>query len=492
MADEAAPSIGYRRYTMGLLDTEARPRDTSFKHWPVIVGLLAAAATASLFSVPPAHRFSWTELLSSALEQLVSVSLVCVITTFALSVLRTRVRRPDLHLLNAMSLAAVWLVPLSLFIREDSALTIVVAGLFAVLATRLFADVERPDWNCSAPALIASLFPDEQPLFPVRRMEQFVAATFAAQLGVLSVFAGHTFVGAALLCIGFGVWTWFQTPNVASRRQSLSLSSSVLIAALAALFTIGGLIPYLRHSYSFAGFGVPSHRHSRHRYAHDGTTPQKTPTRTTADLESSGGEGHTGIVLWPDNQVVTRLVVPPPVSDLSRFTVGSATSPLVIPFNGVYWFFKAPDLQPPRSSRQAHASPELVEIRSTDRRPLLIEANDHLGALVGLGCCSRIQIAIRNADRYPETVWLELIVIDTTVPQKPSQSLGRMMVRSTRPWNIFEKPTPVTETLNFVVPRYSALRRFDEIKIVFHLDRARADAAAKIGIDHFVLVPRGG
>jgi hypothetical protein len=132
-----------------------------------------------------------------------------------------------------------------------------------------------------------------------------------------------------------------------------------------------------------------------------------------------------------------------------------------------------------------------VEIRSTDRRPLSIEAYDHLGTLIDLDCCSKIQISIRNTDRYPETVSLELTLINTSLPHKPSQLLGSMMVRSTRPWKIFESPKPVTETLNFLVPARRSLQRFDELKIVFRLDRARADAAARIAIDHFVLVPRG-
>jgi hypothetical protein len=165
--------------------------------------------------------------------------------------------------------------------------------------------------------------------------------------------------------------------------------------------------------------------------------------------------------------------------------------PLVIPFNGVYWFFKAPDLQPPKSSRQAHASPETVEIRSVDRRPLSIEAHDHLGQLIDLNCCRSIQVAIRNADRYPETVSLELLLVNTSLPDKPSQSLGRIMVKSSRPWKLYDKPSVSNETLNFAIPANRLLRRFDEVRVVFRLDRARADAAAKIAIDHLVLVPRG-
>jgi hypothetical protein len=157
----------------------------------------------------------------------------------------------------------------------------------------------------------------------------------------------------------------------------------------------------------------------------------------------------------------------------------------------VYWFFKSPDVRPPASSRQAHASPDAVEIRSTDRRPLSIEAHDHLGSSIDLACCSRIQVAIRNADRYPDTVSLELILVDTSHPQHASESLGQMMVKSTAPWKIYEHPHPMNETLNFEIPSRSRLRHFDEISIVFRLDRARADAAARIAIDHLVLMPRG-
>jgi hypothetical protein len=35
------------------------------------------------------------------------------------------------------------------------------------------------------------------------------------------------------------------------------------------------------------------------------------------------------------------------------------------------------------------------------------------------------------------------------------------------------------------------LKQFDEILMVFRLDGYRARTAAKIGIDHFTLVPRG-
>ena len=132
----------------------------------------------------------------------------------------------------------------------------------------------------------------------------------------------------------------------------------------------------------------------------------------------------------------------------------------------------------------------MVNTRSTDRRALLMEAHQNLGTLINLDCCSTIQVAIRNADRYPESVSLELILTNTRSPGKPSQPLGSIMVKSTAPWKLYGDQPPVAETLSFKVPAKSAIRRFDEVTIVFHLDVDRADFGARIGIDRFVLVPR--
>jgi len=180
-----------------------------------------------------------------------------------------------------------------------------------------------------------------------------------------------------------------------------------------------------------------------------------------------------------------------PIIANAPLTGHRAATPLVIPFDGVYWFFKAPDLHPPQRSRQAHGSPEMLNIHSTDRRPLSMEAHDHLGTLIDLNCCNRVQVAIRNADPYSETVSLELVLINSSLPGQPSQSLGRVVVKSKRSWNVDEEQTYTQETLNFAIPANPTIRRFDEVKIVFRLDAFRADDGAKIAIDHLVLVPRG-
>lgn len=198
-----------------------------------------------------------------------------------------------------------------------------------------------------------------------------------------------------------------------------------------------------------------------------------------------------GIVLWPKRQTYTKLIAPTPISFRQKPSSKERERPLIVPFQGVYWFYRAPDVQPPAKSREAQGSPEIFDIRSTDRLPLSMEARQNLGSLIDLGCCSRIQVAIRNADRYPRSVSLELVLVDTASPGRPHQSLGMQNVNSTRPWRLYQDRSPATETLSFAIPFRSAIRLFDEIHKVFHLDVDRADAGARIGIDHLTLVPRG-
>lgn len=455
-----------------------------------LTGLLVAAIFTASGDWPPSHFLSWAQLLGTAAQRVLLASLICVITVSILcGIVSRRSRIESDRVVAQMSVASMWLAPLALFIRENSVWTLAIAAVFTVVVTRSLLPVARcPD--SPADSFLLSLQSDN-PSPSLHFMPPIsAAAALCVQMGTLMAFAGYTFAGAVMVGAGFSTWTWSwerYTPSQDAQRSSpLPFQSRRLLAlALAILFTAAGLFPFLRRG---GGLGGGSGRFrafsagQRHLPLHI-TTPE--------DSARADRDGNSGIVLFPAKQLVTKLIVPPPVSESLSLGTFHNADPLVIPFDGVYWFFKTPDLQPPRTSRQAHASPETVEIRSTDRRPLSIEAHDHLGQLIDVTCCSRIQIAIRNADRYPETVSLELILVNTSLPSRPSQSLGRMMVRSTRPWSLYEKQSPISETLNFAIPQSRSFRRFDEMKIVFRLDRARADAGAKIAIDHFVLVPRG-
>lgn len=476
-----------------MANAEAAPeyRSTS-RSWPLIVGLLVAAGVACL-GWPPAYFHSWTQLLGAAVQRVLFVSLACVAAASVLCriVLRSNRIEAD-RLVVHLSVAALWLAPLAVFIRENSVWTVVITAVFVVAGTRSFLTSQNDfDWNGPSESRIAFLRPDGY-ASAFNGTLLSAAAAFSVQAGVLLAFDGRAFLAVLLVGAGFSAWTWASVCyGTSDDPQELFKKPfpprRMLALALAISFTVVGLLPYLR------GAGGFSHTSGKYPWHPAFAAPSLRPSRVNPSEESASepSEGNAGIVLWPPKQLVTKLVMPPPERESFSLTNFHNADPLVIPFNGVYWFFKAPDLQPPKASRQAHASPEMVEIRSVDRRPLSIEAHDHLGQLIDLNCCRSIQVAIRNADRYPETVSLELVLVNTSLPDKPSQSLGQMMVKSSRPWKLYDKPFVTSETLNFTIPANRLLRRFDEVRVVFRLDRARADAAAKIAIDHLVLVPRG-
>lgn len=311
------------------------------------------------------------------------------------------------------------------------------------------------------------------------------AAALCVQAAVLEAATGHIFAALVLTLTGWLSWTWIFSKYRGfspeqTRRALLKSTMCVLLSA--------GLLLYLRAIGGSGRFGFPFGRalaqvpQQRH-----GPRDQKRLNGNTPDVS----DAYMGILLWPEKQHRTKLIAPSPLSFEQQLFGNKKDNRLIIPFDGVYWFYKAPDIRPPATSREAHGTPEMVNIRSTDRRPLRMEAHQNLGTTINLNCCSRIEIAIRNADRYRESVSLELLLSDSASSDKRSQSLGRARVRSTRPWKFYEDRPPTTETLSFTVPASSGIRRFDEITVVFRLDADRADAGAKIGIDHFTLLPRG-
>ena len=70
--------------------------------------------------------------------------------------------------------------------------------------------------------------------------------------------------------------------------------------------------------------------------------------------------------------------------------------------------FKRP---PPRSYFQ-RGTPAHLSFSTTDSWPLQMEAHQKLERSLDPSCCGKIKIDIVNADRYPGTVSLELMLVN--------------------------------------------------------------------------------
>jgi len=197
-----------------------------------------------------------------------------------------------------------------------------------------------------------------------------------------------------------------------------------------------------------------------------------------------------GVVLIPETEPPKVLVAPQPRS-LIALETADFPKPSNIPFTGEYWMFKAPNVRPPQTSYLRKGTPLVLSFVTTDHRPLSMEAHQKLDHAIDLRCCSGIQIAISNIDRYPGTVALEIVLIDEAAELSQSLGIAEVTSRPTgRPWT--GSRLPATETLEFAIPRSTALHEFNEIKVVCHTTSLRMDRSARISIERFLLMPRMG
>ena len=194
-----------------------------------------------------------------------------------------------------------------------------------------------------------------------------------------------------------------------------------------------------------------------------------------------------GVQLYPEAKPHPRLVAPP-LPATSGFGV-ARPDPLSIPFDGVYWFWRGPSDRPPTNSVVMHGSPSARFFRSTDGG-MSMEARQNLGFMVDPKRYGAIEILFENADPFPNTVSILLKIRNTTAPGKPILSLG--MEGLSAPASSLASGAATTQRLRFRIPSAIPIGSFDELTVSYYLKGARNDRSARIAVDRFRLVPRGG
>jgi len=440
----------------------------------LLAGLCAAGLTAwSISHLAGLHFSSWGSLLVGSAVGVLLVFFAAFLGSLGINGTRNSPNPNPWRAALETGLIAVWLAPLGLLARQNSIWMLAVTGVLVAMAGIRIWPTRKTAEPASAQTDPAELFSLPQSPSWLHQASAF-AAVVCAEAGAMAGASRHLFGGALLVVLASGVWLYTFREHWNSRSDEFHARQALTVTAIAIFFTVIGLLPFLRRGYatgSGAGRFTTQSRHVR----------SQTGARNAED-------GYIAIELWPDQQPAT-LIAP---SSFHKSSVGGKrSSPLVIPFSGVYWFFKSPDFSLPPKPREARGSPEMFDIHSTDHRSLSMQAHQNLGTLVDLACCRSIRIGIRNSDRYPGTVSIQLVLTDTTSPGRPAISLGRKLVRSTRPWMLYDHRPPTTEILEYAVPPNSRIHHFDEVMVIFWLDQDRSFAAAKMGIENFVLVPHG-
>lgn len=431
--------------------------------------------------------------------------------TFCLHAVVSRsVVREDLASVLRISTTAVWFAPATILLSEFSAASLAAALVLIVSATRLLYSrwceiYGTPEWAGIQPPRTSRLF--DPPRLPLlwRQLAPELIVSLSLQAGVLVILTGRPLLAAALFAMGTAMLTFLcLVAGVvdAGRPASLprSILGAILTVILAAGLTVGGLKggsqPSARLRWDFSSRPRPGFWDSARSmldallYGEPPPASRDIVTRIyipPAENSELSDRSYPGIILMPE--AAPSAVRPRRVTYYANGAGPARTDPFSIPFSGEYWMFKPPYLRPPQHSYMRRASPIELSFVTTDHRPLSMEAYQRLNPPLDLGCCSKIQVAIENRDRFPGTLSLELILVLADLPGQPSESLGRVPV-SSRPelWN--NPPTPVFETLEFPIPATATLHQANLFRVIFHRAPMRLDRSAKTSILRFVLVPR--
>jgi len=324
------------------------------------------------------------------------------------------------------------------------------------------------------------------------------------EAGAVAVAAHYPLLGAACFCAGTAVLTIFSmTTGAATAGRAPTLPKSIV--GILATIVLTSLMMLGRGGPAAGGFGTSQAFGEGHPSLvetaravlrqlfygeapgeHGGTGGTAPPRPQTANTGASGG--FPGVILWPEIKPVTTLIAPLPALGTNPFQ-GRPAQPMSIPFGGEYWMFRWPFAHPPASSILERGTPSKLAFSTTDHTPLQMEAHQKLETPIDVRCCRAVQIEVLNADHYPGSLLLELVLLDTEHGAPIPLSLGTALVTS-HPDTSRDPVVPAREMLEYAVPADPSIDQFNELKVVFRRAGQRMDKSAKVSVERFVLLPR--
>jgi hypothetical protein len=382
----------------------------------------------------------------------------------------------------------VWVPSVLLLSRQDS-VGAVLAGTMgaAVMATGLrkvvISDTGTPRHN-SLGWKSGELF--AQTLYVPPRERHALLISVCIYGGFFALRAHQIFGASILLALCTFLLAWKLT--LASDRTSENTESKsratlrLLPVGLAAvLFTFAVVLLGLQRRIHSSATELAF---ARGRGSSASRAPEQ---KRPAEHSTSGLAGYESIILWPAPE--KKRVVAPSPSRTSLQGLRIASKPMVIPFQGAYWYFRPRGQGPGTRMHVAHGNPLTLDIRSSDFVPLVMEAHQDLGTAIPLACCREIQVTIENNDNLPGVIALGVLLTDSTSLGKPTLYLGQQPVVSAEPSHFSFKSSPALEVLQFEIPHHPRIQTFDQISVFVFPDSERARTGAKIAITQFVLLP---
>jgi hypothetical protein len=428
---------------------------------PVLAGFLSAAVVARILVSIDRYN-SFAPLFVAAA---IHVALTVAANWLGIQVAGYLFSRNVAGVSRLSTPAAALLAPLIVCISSGSRLAIPLSGVMAAFATSVFLQVfnltgmrEAVSTRSAGQGEMFQPLPTRSP----SELLSFVGAAMCFQGAILTGVNGKLAIPIAFVSAGSAIVSWQVVRSQAARsanRLSGKLTFSWLMLVLAIVLTTRTIRS------EFGGGG------------------DETIHRTG---DAGAGGQYWGVMLWtdlpsPDAQQKQT----PPISSRSPVFKGIKV-PMKIKFSGVYWFFRWPNAKPPSNAAVMTGMPDKIGFHSTDLTPLVMEAHQLLPDHIDIRCCSRIEVTVRNADKYPGPLPVELLLNDSSTPLMRSFSLGRAMVGELESFQ--QKSRDVT--LSFPIPENQPISSFNQITFRFYPEANRRSVSPRIAIRDLTLIPR--
>jgi hypothetical protein len=443
---------------------------------PMLGSILSTGIIASILILPPSQpTLSFQQLLLRSALDLTIAACIHIVTVWSIWRLIRDYVEPSVGILTIhIWSATVWLPLITTLTAERSLwISCVVpwATANAVTFLNLWSNLPQDDEPVAPAGRILLQPPSTLPLW--RALLPYCIVGGTMQAGAVFLVTRHPWSGTALISAGVLLFL-VRHPFVQGKATSRSRFSRLSLLQTATVFFLisTALTPYLQRAYGLrslaAGFAIPA------RVAK--------PT-----IRSVFGSHYSGVILTLPPKPHPR-IVPPAASDNANFSRALAR-PVIVPFDGVYWYFKQPDTRPSADAHIQRGDPIKTTIRSTDYRKLAMEAHQVLVTPVSGACCHAIRVDLLNGDDRPGPIRIELLLRNTSAKPNSSVLLGSMAIPSSQLQHIPLNRQPVPESLRFQMPAKAHGWRFDEITVVIQPSPERALGGSKIAIQNFVLVP---
>jgi hypothetical protein len=306
---------------------------------------------------------------------------------------------------------------------------------------------------------------------PDSGLPRALAIAISLELAVVLANHGEVFWATVLMGVAGFLFAWKRMVSLQATEQDGVVRPAIRVGA-ATVVAMLILIPLLLARLVRMNGGVE--------------TPAQAAMRANGE-KGDGADAFRGIVLFtvPDK---TKELPPVPLErDLLRTGV---KKPLVIRFDGSYWYFQAPQHGLGLHPHLAHGDPVAVSIYSTGWVPLAMQAHQTLARAVDLRSVGAMQVTVRNGDNRRGRIDMGVLLTDSTTPGKPSMYLEAKPISSTEAEHFTFKAHPVSEEVQFAMPEKRTIRKFDEITVLFYPDTERATLGARVGVEEFELMPR--